>query len=104
MSYKVTESKKNKAWVKIKSPNAKNTDKKYKLLQILSKYVIYATKIITVTDGYIVPTSNEADQDKIFNNKTDQKLKRENLTPQILLELKVKRSVLIFKVGNHVFS
>lgn len=92
------------AKVKIKPANSKDPKKKHKVLEILSKNDIYATKIITVTDGYFVLTSSESKQDRIFNNKTDNELKDEGFIPQLPLELKAKRSVLIFKVDNDIFS
>lgn len=92
------------ARVKIKCTNSKDPRKKHKLLEILSKNEIYATRIITVQDGFIVLTSDETEQDKLFNNKTDNELKKEDLIPQIPLELKASRSVLIFKVDNEIFN
>lgn len=78
------------ARVKIKTPNSKDPARKHKLLEILSKHVIYAIRIITVSDGFIVLTINDTEQDKIFNNKTDQELRKNHFIPQIPLELKLK--------------
>lgn len=55
-------------------------------------------------DEFVVLTRNESEQNRIFNNKTDNHLKQEEFTPQIPPELKAKRSVLIFKVDNDIFS
>lgn len=48
--------------IKIKINNA-NEQKKLKLLEILSSNEIYATKIITVSDGFIVLTASEQELD-----------------------------------------
>ncbi len=89
--------------MKIKSPNSKDQRRKHKLLEILSKNAIYAAKTITVTDGFVVLTRSESEQDRIFSNKTDNELKK-NFVPQISLELKAKRSVFTFEVENDMFS
>lgn len=92
------------AKVKIKSNNSNDPLRKHKLLEILAKNDIYATKIIAVQDGFVVITANEPEMDKIFNNKTDKDLNKEGFSPQIPLELKAKRSVLIFKTENDIFN
>lgn len=92
------------AKVKIKTNNSNDQIRKHKLLEILAKNDIYATKIIPVPDGYVVLTTSETELDKLFNGKTDAELTTEGFAPQIPLELKAKRSVLIFKTDNHIFS
>lgn len=92
------------AKVKIKSNNSSNPLRKHQLLEILAKNEIYATKIISVQDGFVVITTCEAELDKVFNNKTDKELSKEGFSPQIPLELKAKRSVLVFKTDNHIFN
>ena len=91
------------AKVKIKAANANDERRKHKLLEILSKNKIFARKIHTVNDGFIAITE-EREQDKIFNNKTDDEMKKEGFYPQIPLELKAKRSVLVFRVDSHTFD
>lgn len=62
------------------------------------------TTIIPVNDGFIILTETDTDLDKIFNNCVDKELEHHDLTNQIPLELKAKRSVLIFRVDDHIFE
>lgn len=63
----------------------------------------YAAKIITVSNGFVVFTTNEPELDKVFNIKINKELVKEDFTPQIPLELKAKRSILIFKTDSYIF-
>lgn len=49
-------------------------------------------------------TENETELDKVFNNVTDKELVNHQLTPLIPLELKAHRSVLIFRIDDHVYT
>lgn len=49
------------ARVKIKTNNSRDPRKKIKLLEILSKNYIYATRNIQTNDGFVVLTNSEAD-------------------------------------------
>lgn len=92
------------ARVKIKSDNTKDPRRTSKLLEILSTNDVYVTRLIPVNDGFIVLTSGDNELDKIFNNTTDKLLEENDFTPQIPPELSANRSVLLFKVDNHIFG
>lgn len=92
------------ARVKIKSSNPKDPRRKTKLLEILSTNDIYVTRLIPTNDGFIILTSNENELDKIFNNTTDKQLERNEFSPQMPPQLSANRSVLLFKVDNHIFE
>lgn len=88
---------------KVKTTNSRESIRKIKLLEILTKKEMCATKIIPTPDGFVVNTDGEADLDITFNTRTDEQLKQE-FTPQIPLELKANRSVLAFRTDNYVFN
>ena len=92
------------ARIKIKSVSSKDPARHNKLLEILSKNEIYATKILPVPDGFVVITEHESELDGIFNNITDQELIRNQYTPLIPPELKAHRSVLIFRIDDHIYG
>lgn len=92
------------AKVKIKTTNPKEERKKLKLLEILSRNDVYATRIITIADGFVTITNEESDLDKIFDGKTDQQLIRDGFTPMIPPELKAQRSIKIFNVENTIYD
>lgn len=92
------------AKVTIKTLNPKEERKKIKLIEILSKNEVYATRIITIADGFVTITHEETDLYKIFNGKTDQELVKEGFTPLIPPELKAQRSIKIFNVDNHIYD
>lgn len=92
------------ARVKIKVTNSKDPRKKAKLLEILSTNNIYITKIIPINDGFIILTENDNELDKIFNNKTDQELNKNGYAPIIPPQLRANRSILIFRVDDHIYS
>ena len=91
------------ARVKIKQTSPTTTTK-IKLLQTLSLNLIYATKIIPVNDGYIVLTRDDDDLDKVFLKDCLQALQQENFTPILPPELRAKRSVVVFKVEDHIYE
>lgn len=92
------------ARIKIKSPNSKDPGRLRLLLETLSRNDIYATKIIPVSDGFVVLTESDGELDKLFNNKTDKELDHNQFTPLIPPELKAHRSILIFKIDEHIYG
>ena len=92
------------ARIKIKSASSKDQARQDLLLEILSKNDIYATKILSAPDGFVVITENEAELDKLFNNTTDKELLSKQFTPLIPPELKAHRSVLIFRIDDHIYK
>lgn len=90
--------------VKIKSPNPRDPRRTTKLLEILSCNDVYVTRLIPVHDGFIILTSSDNELDKIFNNTTDKELEENEFTPQIPPELSSNRSVLLFRVDNHIYD
>ena len=81
------------ARVKLKCDNT-NHEKKILLLKILAENLIYATRIITVQDGFVVLTRSDEDMDKIFQGKTNEELANNSYKPVLPPELKAKRTVL----------
>lgn len=57
-----------------------------------------------MNDGFVILTSTDSESDKIFNNITDKQLLDNDFTPQIPSELRANRSVVLFKVDNHIFD
>ncbi len=73
------------------------------LLRTLSANIIYATRIITVQDGFIVLTRSDEEVDKIFQQKTQQELINNRFLSILLPELKAKRTVLIFNTVEYIY-
>lgn len=92
------------AKVKIKAKDSRKVETKNKLLDILSRHDIYATRIIPNNDGFVVLTLGDADLDRIFDGTTNTDLTNNGLTPTIPPELRANRSVVIFKVDMHIFQ
>lgn len=92
------------ARIKIKKTKNKSHDRKRKLLEILSQNEIYVTRILNANDGYIILISNDGEMDKIFNGITERKLRENDFTPVISPQLEANRSILIFRVDNHIFQ
>lgn len=92
------------ARIKIKSASSNDPRRQKLLLEILSKNDIFATRIITIADGFVILTENETELDKIFKDSTDQELTSNQFTPLIPLELKAHRSVIIFKIEDLVYN
>lgn len=88
------------ARVKIKSTNLKDPRRIAKLLKILSCNDIYAIRLISVIDEFVVWTSNDEELDKLFNSNIDKKLEENEFFPQIPQQLKANRSVLLFSGGQ----
>ena len=87
--------------VKIKTNNNDGI-RHLKLLEILSKHDIYATKLIQTNDGFAIVIAEHTDLDRLFNNVTDQTLLKENFSPHIPPQLKANRSVLLTNVDSHI--
>ena len=89
------------AKVKIKHKNP-SPAVKAKLLECLSKNMIYATQIIDIKEGYIVLTRSDLDLDKIFQGECNDDLRKEYFNCVLPPELKAKRTVIIFNVPEHI--
>lgn len=92
------------AKVKIKAKNSRQPETINKLLSLLSKHDIYATRVIPNNDGFVVLTYNDSELDKIFDGTTNNDLINNGFTPIIPLQLRANRSVVIFKVDNHIYQ
>lgn len=90
------------ARIKIKSESSKDPGRLKFLLELLSKNEIFAIKIIPISDGFVVLTESDSELDKIFNNATDKELTNNHFTPLVPPELRAHRSVLIFKIDDHI--
>lgn len=89
--------------VKIKHPDP-NDKTKLTLLRTLSENLIYATRIITVHDGFIVITRSDEDVDLIFRGNTHDDLKELNFKPILPPELRAKRTVIIFNTDEEILK
>lgn len=92
------------ARVKIKSDNPKDPRRSTKLLEILASNDVYISRLIQLHDGFVALTASDEDLDKIFNNVIDKILEENNFSPQIPAQLNAQRSVLLFRVCNHIYS
>ena len=92
------------ARVKIKVKNSQEGQNKIQLLRILSQNQVYATKIITLPDGYVVLTKSDDDLDIIFSKDIKAILTEANFSPLVPPELKAKRSVILFRVDDHIYN
>ena len=92
------------ARIKFKSPSPKDPDRLNLLLEILSRNDIYATKLFPIADGFIATTETDTEIDKIFNGTIDKELQEKQFTPLIPPELKAHRSVLVFKIEDHIYE
>ncbi len=64
--------------VKIKVQNIRDP-RKSNLLELLSRNDIFITKLISLSNGYVVVTNNETDQDKILKTETKKEHKQERI-------------------------
>ena len=87
--------------VKIKHPSP-SQHLRIKLLQILSQNLIYATKIITLNDGFVVLTRNDEDLDKIFQGTCQDEIKKANFTPTLPPEIRARRTIIILNVYDTI--
>ncbi|MPC38830.1 hypothetical protein E2C01_032346 [Portunus trituberculatus] len=90
--------------VKIKTKDSKDPRRHSILLQILSNNDIFITKLIPVNDGFVVITSTDEDQDKIFLIQIAKSLEEHKLYPQLPPELRAKRSIIIFNVDPYIYN
>ena len=77
---------------------------KLKLLKTLSENQIYATKIITTPDSFVVLTRTDDEIDKIFKLQCSTALKEAGFEPIIPPELRAKRTIIIFNVDEFILS
>lgn len=89
--------------IKIKHPS-QNTDTKLKLLDILAKHNVYASRIIPLHDGFNVITSLEEETDILFDIDCLEDLHQNNFSPIMPPELKSKRTVILFGVDSNAIS
>lgn len=82
------------ARVKIKHPRPNNAAR-LKLLEILSVNLVYAIRITTSNDGYIILIRKEENLNKIFSEDITKSVENNNFTPILPPELKAKRTILI---------
>ena len=89
--------------VKIKHPDP-NDANKLQLLRTLSENLVYATRIITVHDGFIVITRTDEDVDLIFRGKASKDLDEQRFKPILPPELRAKRTILIFNTDDEILK
>ena len=89
--------------VKIKH-SLPNNQTKLQLLRTLSENLIYATRIITSQDGFIVLTRSDEDVDQIFQSKTSEQLHENGFQPILPPELRAKRTVLVFSTDENIMK
>lgn len=92
------------ARVNIKTTNPKDPRRTTKLLEILSSQDIYIIRLLSINDGFVALTCSDEDLDKVFNSDTEKKLVENDFRPQMPPQLRALRSVLLFKVENHIFE
>lgn len=90
--------------VKIKANNSKDPRKKHSILEILARHEVFITKLLPISDGYIVITGNDYDMDVIFRSTTIKDLNDNSFYPQIPPELKANRSVILPNVDLHIYN
>ena len=90
--------------VKIKASNPNDPRRKNTLLETLAKEDIYITKLIPLTDGFVIITSSDHDLDKLFNSATTTELLKNDFHPLIPPELKANRCVIIPNVDNYIYT
>lgn len=72
--------------VKVKiSHNSSDPRRTNKLLELLARNEVYANRIISVSDGFIILTNSEKELYKIFNNITNKVLEENEFHPIIPL-------------------
>ena len=90
--------------VKIKHKHSKDGKNKILLLQILAENHIYATRIPTTFDGFIVLTRTDEDIEKILSKELSIKLKSKSFLPVIPPELKAKRTVIMTRLDDYIYK
>lgn len=91
------------ARIKIKHPSP-SPDTKLSLFSILFQNLVFATRTISVRDGFVILTSLDHEADIIFDIKCHEELKQAQFTPIMPPELRAKRTVLLFGVEPHVLD
>ncbi|MPD02874.1 hypothetical protein E2C01_098481 [Portunus trituberculatus] len=89
--------------VKIKTSSPSGTNKQ-KLLRTLSDQLIYATRIITTPDAFLVLTRTDDDADKIFSSTTLDLLKADNFQPLLPPEIRAKRTIVLRNTDEHIYN
>ncbi len=90
--------------VKIKCRGAPSKEKKLKLLEILFSKEIHITKVFPANDGFALLLLNEEHVDKVFYRDIKEALEKENFTPILPPEQKVKRSVIVTRVDGVIYD
>ena len=89
--------------VKIKHAEP-NNQAKITLLRTLSENLIYATRIISTQDGFVVLTRSDADVDLIFQTAIYDQLQENGFKPILPPELRAKRTILIFNTDENILK
>ena len=87
--------------IKYRNPSRKS---KLQLLEILSSNQVQITKILIIGDGFVTFTLNDDEAEEIFQDKTRKKLEEKGFSPLQPPELRVKKSVLIFRVDDIILD
>ncbi len=90
--------------VKIKCRGTPSKEKKLKLLEILFSNEIHITKVFVTNDGFALLLLNEEHVDKVFYRDVKEALVRENFTPILPPEQKVKRSVIVTRLDDVIYK
>lgn len=90
--------------VKIKFKNPQEGRLKRVLLQTLSESNIYATRIITTSDGYVVLTKTDEDLHKILAQEVISEFKQHDFNPITPPEFKAKGSVILQRLDDYIYN
>lgn len=91
------------ARVKIKFKHNNDPRHRQLLLQTLSERNIYATRIITISDGYIVLTRTDDDVDLLLSPEMTAALQAKGFSPLTPPEQKAKRTVILTRLDEYIY-
>ncbi len=89
---------------KIKCRGTPSTEKKLKLIEILFSNEIHITKVFVANEGFGLHLLNDEHVDKVFYRDIKEALVKENFTPILPPEKKVKRSVIVTRLDDVIYN
>ena len=92
------------AKVKIKFKHKNDPRHRLGLLEIMARNQIYATRILSISDGYLVITRTDEDLDRLLSKDILAQLTKMDYTPITPPELKAKRTIILSRLDEFIYS
>lgn len=92
------------AKVKIKHQKSRELNTRTKLLELLSKHQVYATRIVPLDDSLYVLTSDTNEAEKIFGFLCKEELQINGFTPILPPDLKANRTIILTRLDDYIYN